>query len=274
MLGLVLAIASWLMMGLAPSKTELFMGRAISGAAYAFIVTVSQPLVSELVSPKIRGFAASLPMFFSYLAALEMNVANIFLPCRRCLQVLEILISMVSSSLYTFSTTPMCVSLRFDGDDCGSGESPYWLVKKGREDAAVSVLKSIYSPDDIEVQFQKVKQCVTLKSKKPGVREQLRQMRHSSNYKPVMLMAFIYTCYGSNGNGIVTPYSTLLFTQAGMTLDPRLCTIILGVVRIAAVIIGSFVTDLCGRRPLYIGSSILRSFVLGTVPPVDPQIRR
>ncbi|XP_076049476.1 uncharacterized protein LOC143030201 [Oratosquilla oratoria] len=82
-------------------------------------------------------------------------------------------------------------------------------------------------------------------------------MRHSSNYKPVMLMAFSYACYGSNGNSIVTPYSTLLFTQAGMTLDPRLCTIVLGVVRIAAVIIGSFVTDLCGRRPLYIGSSIL-----------------
>ncbi|XP_076049495.1 solute carrier family 2, facilitated glucose transporter member 6-like [Oratosquilla oratoria] len=79
-LGLVLAIVSWLMIGLTPTITALFIGRAISGAAYAFIVTVSQPLVSELVSPKIRGVAASFPMFFSYLASLEMNVANIFLP--------------------------------------------------------------------------------------------------------------------------------------------------------------------------------------------------
>ncbi|XP_076049493.1 facilitated trehalose transporter Tret1-like [Oratosquilla oratoria] len=179
MLGLVLAIVSWLMMGLTPSITGLFIGRAISGAAYAFIVTMSQPL------------------------------------------------------------------------------SPYWLVKKGRENAAISALKSVYPPDDIEVQFQEVKQCVTLKSKKPGVREQIHQMRHSCNYKPVMLMVIIYACYGSNGYGIITPYSTLLFTQAGMTLDPRLCTIILGVVRIVVVIIGSFITDLCGRRPLYIGSSIL-----------------
>ncbi|XP_076049475.1 uncharacterized protein LOC143030200 [Oratosquilla oratoria] len=86
---------------------------------------------------------------------------------------------------------------------------------------------------------------------------QMHQMQHSSNYKPVMLMMIIYACYGSNGNSIITPYSTLLFTKAGMTLDPRLCTIILGAIRIVVVIVGSFITDLCGRRPLYIGSSIL-----------------
>ncbi|XP_076049478.1 facilitated trehalose transporter Tret1-like [Oratosquilla oratoria] len=239
MLGLVLAIVSWLMMGLTPSITALFIGRAISGAAYAFIVTVSQPLVSELVSPKIRGFAASLPRFFSNLASLEINVANIFLPWH------------LTTTLCAAPFFLLLLSILF------VPESPYWLVKKGRENAAISALKSAYPPDYIEVQFQEVKQCVTLKSKKPGVREQIHQMRHPSNYKPVMLMAFIYACYGSNGNSIITPYSTLLFTQAGMTLDPRLCTIILGVVRIAAVIIGSYVTDLCGRRPLYIGSSIL-----------------
>ncbi|XP_076049474.1 uncharacterized protein LOC143030199 [Oratosquilla oratoria] len=93
---------------------------------------------------------------------------------------------------------------------------------------------------------------------------QMHQMRHSCNYKPVMLMAIIFACYGSNGYSIVTPYSTLVFTQAVMTLDPRLCTTILGVVRIVVVIIGSFVTDLCGRRPIYIGSSILSVLFLAS----------
>ncbi|XP_076049519.1 uncharacterized protein LOC143030246 [Oratosquilla oratoria] len=239
MLGLVSAIVSWLIMGLTPSITALFIGRAISGAAYAFIVTVSQPLVSELVSPKIRGVAASLPRFFSNLASLEINVANIFLPWH------------LTTTLCAAPFFLLLLSILF------VPESPYWLVRKGRENAAISALKSVYPPDDIEVQFQEVKQCVTLKSEKPGVREQMHQMRQSSNYKPVMLMVIIYACYGSNGNSIITPYSTLLFTQAGMTLDPRLCTIILGVVQIVVVIIGSFITDLCGRRPLYIGSSIL-----------------
>ncbi|XP_076049477.1 uncharacterized protein LOC143030202 [Oratosquilla oratoria] len=260
MLGLVLAIVSWLMMGLTPSITALFIGRAISGAAYAFIVTVSQPLVSELVSPKIRGVAASSSdvllepglsgdergQHFPALAPHDDSLSNLVAPRRtphvRCPTL---------KAIYQENT---------GGDEWfiySLEGSPYWLVKKGRDDAAISALKSVYPPDDIEVQFQKVKQCVTLKSKKPGVREQMHQMRHSSNYRPVMLMVNIYACYGSNGYSIITPYSTLLFTQAGMTLDPRLCTIILGAIRIVVVIVGSFITDLCGRRPLYIGSSIL-----------------
>ncbi|XP_076049797.1 facilitated trehalose transporter Tret1-2 homolog [Oratosquilla oratoria] len=82
-------------------------------------------------------------------------------------------------------------------------------------------------------------------------------MNQSSNYKPVMLMATFLAVYGSNGYSIIVPYSNLIFSQVGMTLDPRLCTILLGVVRLASAILGAFVSDLCGRRLLYIGSSIL-----------------
>ncbi|XP_076049498.1 uncharacterized protein LOC143030223 [Oratosquilla oratoria] len=79
-IGLVLAIVAWLLMGLTSSKAALFVGQAISGAALAFIGMVTQPLVSELVSPEIRGATASLPKVFSILGTLEINIANIFLP--------------------------------------------------------------------------------------------------------------------------------------------------------------------------------------------------
>ncbi|XP_076050434.1 facilitated trehalose transporter Tret1-like isoform X2 [Oratosquilla oratoria] len=240
MLGLASAIVSWLLMGLASSKTALFIGRAISGAAFAFIVTVTQPLVSELVSPNIRGVTASLPRLFSNLGSLEVNIANIFLPWYTT----------------TLLCTPQFVVLLFF--ILFVPESPYWLVKKGRKDAALSALKSLNpSTDNVEEVFQEVKKCVNLRSKSSGVVDQIRQMGHSSNYKPVMLMATLYVFYGSNGYSIVVPYSTLVFSQIGLPLDPRLCTIILGVVRFVVVIIGAFVTDLYGRRPLYIGSSVL-----------------
>ncbi|XP_076049835.1 facilitated trehalose transporter Tret1-like isoform X1 [Oratosquilla oratoria] len=238
--GVVLAIASWLLMGLTSSKTALFIGRAISGAPFAIIVTTIQPLVSELVSPNIRGVAASIPRFMSILGSLEVNVADIFLPWD------------YTTLFCALPFVAQLILLIF------VPESPYWLVKKGQRDAAVSALKSLYpSADDVEDHFQEVKKCVSLSSEKPGVREQIHQMSQSSNYKPVILMATLFAIYGSNGYSIFVPYSTLIFGQAGMTLDPRLCTILLGVIRLVSAILGALVSDLCGRRLLYVGSSIL-----------------
>ncbi|XP_076049838.1 facilitated trehalose transporter Tret1-like [Oratosquilla oratoria] len=215
-LGLVLAIVAWLLMGLILSKSALFIGRAISGVALAFIMTVSQSLMNELVSPRIRGFTASLPKLFVTLGSLEINVADIFLPWN----IITVLCASAYSVLFIFILFVP--------------ESPYWLVKKGRKDAAVSALKLLYpSADDVEEYFQEVQNCVTLSSEKLGVREQIRQMRLSTNYKPVTLMTIVFACYGSNGYSIILPYSTLLFSQSGMVLDPRLCTIILGITRSA-----------------------------------------
>ncbi|XP_076049499.1 facilitated trehalose transporter Tret1-2 homolog [Oratosquilla oratoria] len=149
---------------------------------------------------------------------------------------------------------PQCE--KFDGMAISC--SPYWLMKKERKEAAVSALKLLNpSSKSVEEKIQEVKQCVNLEGKKTGIIEEMHQMGHSSNYKPVILMATIFVCYGSCGYSILLPYSTLLFSRAGMTIDPRLCSTILGAVRLFVVIIGAFFVDLCGRRPLYIGSSIL-----------------
>ncbi|XP_076063308.1 facilitated trehalose transporter Tret1-2 homolog isoform X2 [Oratosquilla oratoria] len=193
-LALILTTSGRLLMGLAPSKTNIFIGRGLDGAAYAFMLNATQPLISELVSPKIRGTLSSLPRLTSNLGVLEITVASFFLSWNH---------------VTTLSAAPLLLVL----------------------------IIIIFVPE-------------------------VRQMKSSSNYKPVLTLAFLFVLYGSNGFPLITPYSTLLFGQMGVPLDPGLCTIYLAVARLVALIPGVLVSDLCGRKPLFIGSSILSALFL------------
>ncbi|XP_076063307.1 facilitated trehalose transporter Tret1-2 homolog isoform X1 [Oratosquilla oratoria] len=244
-LALILTTSGRLLMGLAPSKTNIFIGRGLDGAAYAFMLNATQPLISELVSPKIRGTLSSLPRLTSNLGVLEITVASFFLSWNH---------------VTTLSAAPLLLVLIII---IFVPESPYWLVKKDRKEAALSSLCFLNpTADDIDNQLKEIEACVNLCSRETGVMEQVRQMKSSSNYKPVLTLAFLFVLYGSNGFPLITPYSTLLFGQMGVPLDPGLCTIYLAVARLVALIPGVLVSDLCGRKPLFIGSSILSALFL------------
>ncbi|XP_076063969.1 facilitated trehalose transporter Tret1-2 homolog [Oratosquilla oratoria] len=244
-LGVSLAIVQLLLMAFLPSMMMFYVGRFLTGIFSVLIMVASQPLVSELVSPKIRGIMCSLPRMMVSLGMLQVYILASYLPWN------------LTTATCAAALTPVLLHLVF------IPESPYWLVKKGRKEAAAAALASLQvPPDQIKEELEEIASCVNEKTEEIGLMEQIRRMRSPSNYKPFLLMITICILEASNGNAIVLTYSTLLFCKAGVELDPRKCSIYVGITRFLAMLVGALIIDKIGRRPLLISSALLCTFSL------------
>ena len=68
--------AAWLLQGLTPSLTMLYVGRVIGSLGFMIFSTLVNPLMAELLEPKYRGFlgclseiVVSIGMLLAYLMA-------------------------------------------------------------------------------------------------------------------------------------------------------------------------------------------------------------
>lgn len=86
---------------------------------------------------------------------------------------------------------------------------------------------------------------------------QLRQFVHPYHYRPVILLALIFTLRELGGQYVLFTYTVYLFRQAGVDLDAFICTILVGVMRVVFTTLGCVVVDRLGRRPLIITTSLV-----------------
>ena len=89
-------------------------------------------------------------------------------------------------------------------------------------------------------------------------------MKLAQNWKPVLLLLVVFIARETGGQSIVFSYTVYLFNESGVTLDAFTCTLLVGVVRLICTIIGAFLMDFGGRRPLLITSLVICALALLT----------
>ena len=140
-------------------------------------------------------------------------------------------------------------------------ESPRWLMMKGREQTAVSVVEKItHDPAATTAEIDSIRESLR------GV----KKARLFSYGKRVVIIGILLSVFQQFvGINVVLYYAPEIFRSMGNNTDAALLqTIIVGIINISFTIVAIFTVDKFGRKPLQIIGSIgmaVSMFTLGMI---------
>ncbi|XP_053645567.2 facilitated trehalose transporter Tret1-2 homolog [Cherax quadricarinatus] len=259
LLSLVLlpAMVGWIFIAATESLVWIFLGRIITGGVGFMLTTVAQPLLAEMCTADVRGLLSSLPEMMVSVGMLLVYVLARFLDWQSTTLVCGLLLF------------PVTVGVLF------VPESPYWLLKKGKEKLALRALMKLRAPEhDVDSELSSIRDALNQHAQHSSFLQQFRSLKEPGNYRPVVLVTGIFILRELGGAMVIFMYAVYFFENAGVTIDPFTCSVLVGVCRLVFTLISAVVIDRLGRRPLLIVSSIVCGgalFVTGGVLYSDDQ---
>ncbi|XP_045613415.1 facilitated trehalose transporter Tret1-2 homolog [Procambarus clarkii] len=259
LLGFVLlpATIGWILMAATDSLPWIYVGRVVTGGVGFMVTTVAQPLLAEMCTADVRGLLSSLPEMMVSVGMLLVYVMARFLDWQNTTLVCGLLIF------------PVSVAVLF------VPESPYWLLKKGKEKIALRALMQLRAPEhDVDAELSTIRDSLVQQAQHGSFLQQFRSLKEPGNYRPVVLVTVIFILRELGGAMVIFMYSVFFFVNAGVSIDPFTCSVLVGICRLLFTLISASIIDRLGRRPLLITSSIicgLALFVTGGVLYSDDQ---
>lgn len=139
-------------------------------------------------------------------------------------------------------------------------ESPRWLVMKGREQKALSILERINGAEGAAVEVASIRESLS------GV---VRSKLFSYGVMVVVVGILLSVFQQFVGINVVLYYAPEIFRNMGMGTNAALAqTIIVGIINLSFTVLAIFTVDRFGRKPLMMIGSFgmaLSMFVLGMV---------
>ena len=132
--GLLCALG-WLCVSLAINTNMVLVGRFVTGLAIGCLSSSVNVYIVEISTMKYRGFLGCNFQVFIVLGILSISVAGVFVEWRLLSQLCIIPAVLLSILIFFFP------------------ESPFWLVKKGREEEALQSLKRLRTNEDCEMEL-------------------------------------------------------------------------------------------------------------------------
>ncbi|XP_063588616.1 facilitated trehalose transporter Tret1-like [Penaeus indicus] len=195
-------------------------------------------LGSGAVPPRIRGLASVLPELFSCVGLLASYLLASLLSW-------DMATAVAAAPFLPLSLMILLVP-----------ESPYWLVRKKKIDAAERSLRLLLGRDgNVAEELRAIRSTTTLKQSE--VKDQARELRKAHNAIPVVLMLSVFVLRELGGKGPVFNYTVYVFRRAGAQFDAFYCTVFVGVARLASTCVSACTLDLVGRKPLLVATSVI-----------------
>ncbi|KAK3856659.1 hypothetical protein Pcinc_037032 [Petrolisthes cinctipes] len=235
LLTLLLDAGSWFLMALTPYKFLLYVGRVGMAVAVSFVVILVQPMIAEMSSTEIRGRASTIPEVNGALGVLLAFLLATFTPWH------------VATALCSIIPISLLIPTFF------VPESPYWLVRRGRLDEARASLSTLMGSKDnnnVELELSILTRTYSNDTQKTSYRKQFVELRKGRNLKPVLLVLSLFVLRELGGRSALFMYSVYIFQQAGVNLDPFVCTVLVGLSRLVFTCMSAFSLDRLGRRPV------------------------
>jgi len=220
--------------------------RIIGGVGVGMAILIAPMYIAEIAPRKLRGtlvtfnqlnivLGISIAYFSNYI--IQQNIADPDLKWRWMLG-----IGLVPALLYF-------VFVFF------VPRSPRWLMQKGKDEEAMTVLMKVNGNEQALIEFKEIKDSLNkdINSEKSSFREVF-----SKKMKTVLIIglgiAFFQQITGINA---IFYYAPMIFEMAGGGKDAAFMqAIIIGLTNVAMTIVAMFLIDRLGRKPLLIIGSI------------------
>jgi MFS transporter, SP family, galactose:H+ symporter len=222
--------------------TRVCLGLAVGCAS--FVVPL---YLSEMAPAKFRGGFISLYQFTITIGIFSIYVSNTLIskvhtgtdPWRLMLGVISIPAVIM---LICVLTIP---------------KSPRWLMLKGREKEAESVLTKTRETDaEVKKELTEIRE--SLKQEKGVKKTGVMAMLGKSYFAKIILLGILLQLLQQlSGINCVIYYSTIIFQKAGFS-NPGVATVVCGLVNMLTTLIAIFFCDKWGRKPIiYLGLALM-----------------
>ncbi|XP_045120063.1 facilitated trehalose transporter Tret1-like [Portunus trituberculatus] len=242
---LVPAAIGWILMATTLSLPWIYVGRVITGAIGFMITTVAQPVIAEMCLPDVRGLLSSLTEIMVSVGMLLVYILARFLSWQTTTLICGVLLF------------PLVTAILF------VPESPYWLLRRGREKMALRSLMRLRAPEhDVDSELNNIRDAINQQTQHSSIKQQFRSLKETANYRPVVLVTSMFLLRELGGAMNIFMYAVFFFENAGVMLDPFSCSIVLGFSRLIFTVISATIIDKVGRRPLLLSSTLICSLTL------------
>nr|XP_023014782.1 facilitated trehalose transporter Tret1-like isoform X1 [Leptinotarsa decemlineata] len=145
-------------------------------------------------------------------------------------------------------------------------ESPVWLVRKNHIEQAKSSMCKVFGANtynrviqaevDMLLQEKGVKKINETKSWTKQVVRKINYLLKPESLKPMAIATAFFFFQQFSGTFAIIFYAIDIVENAGITFEPYMTIVVIGVVRLLSAILASFLSRSVGRRPLSIVSGI------------------
>lgn len=229
--------AGYFVISFSVNLAMLISGRILVGICAGVLIITVPIYIAELSPPVVRGFLTALSqvsltfgVLYSFAFGYFLSWAHLAMAC---------------------AGWPMLMALTMNF----MPESPSWLLKKNRQKSALDALKLI-RPYQYRTDHECHELCMDIKRQEAIGGFSLRQIKEPTVYKPLLISVFLMVAAQLTGISAIIFNVVFVFKASGSSVDPRLCTIIFGLIQFVATSVVTFLIERFGRRPVLLVSCV------------------
>ncbi|HCR37090.1 MAG TPA: MFS transporter [Opitutae bacterium] len=214
----------------------VIFGRLLMGIAIGISAMIAPMYLSEISPPDVRGaiiFLFQLAITLGLLGSFTANLVFVqWIPDHEMNWRWMFGVGIVPSAILFLGMLKMPYS-------------PRWLVLKKRDQEAEATLKKLLGKEDIHTELDEIHESVT---REGGSLKDL----FSGKLFPLLAMAFaLFVFQQLSGINAIMYYGPAVFAEAGLGETGKfLAQVLMGTVNVVMTVVGVWVVDKCGRRPL------------------------
>ncbi|XP_045108044.1 facilitated trehalose transporter Tret1-like isoform X2 [Portunus trituberculatus] len=231
LIGLPLAMVSWLGLFFSSQLWILLTCRILQGCAFALVKPSTIMYLVEVAHESVRGrivgvvgITKEIGFFSSYL------LSGLMLTWRQ----LSLIIACI--------LVPPTIAVFF------LPNSPRWLTIHGRiPEARRSLVFFRGHHYDVEAELREVIRQANETGSNTSARQQLKLLLRPGTLKMFLFVLFMFIIYPLHGSAILGPYMTIILDTPGRPLDLSLSSFLCSIVKIAGGITNFIISDYIGR---------------------------
>ncbi|XP_043598439.1 facilitated trehalose transporter Tret1-2 homolog isoform X1 [Bombus pyrosoma] len=242
----IVSIVGWLVIYLAGTYEQILVGRIISGIATGMASVPATVYSAEVSSPKWRSIMITWTSVSIAIGVLVVYIFGyIFKDDWRMVALMCALFPLVSAVL------TLAIVL----------ETPIWLRDRGRLDEALQVLKKFRGiPKDVPPPPQLNEEL----KPRPQRKKQnfMKHMLKRNAMVPFAILLGYFFFQQFSGLFIIVYYAVDIIQSAGVTIDPNLGAVLIGLTRLVGTLLVSCMSGKLGRRkPSIVSGSAMTIFM-------------
>lgn len=240
-------IAAWLCIVFANNVQMLYIARSVSGFCVGVVSLAFPVYLGETLQPEVRGMLGLLPTALGNIGMLFSYAAGSFLDWTQ--------VAMFGA----FLPIPFLILMFI------IPETPRWYLSNNKKDKAEQALVWLRGKSaDISKELREIQKTQT-ESDKDDSNNACTELFQIQYLKPLSISLGLMFFQQLSGINAVIFYTTSIFKASGSTIDPNICTVIIGAVNFISTFIATVLIDRLGRKILLYVSSLFMTLTLITL---------